>query len=129
MEKVTCELYLEGISGSRKENSWQRAQLERRNGGVKAHVCFRDASSTEWLQHSVYGDGGWGVAGNKAENVGWSLSKRITECHAHNTRLDLLGNETTKALLMVCFSEVESGHDSICASKNKNCPGSNTKVI
>lgn len=38
----------------------QKSQLEKRHGGVKAHVCFGDASSSERLQHSVYGDGGYG---------------------------------------------------------------------
>lgn len=54
MEKITCELYLEGFAGSRNENFWQRAQFEKRHGGVKAHMCFREASNSEGLQHSVY---------------------------------------------------------------------------
>lgn len=34
------------------------------------------------------------MAGNESSYVCWSLSKRITKCHAENIRLNLLGNET-----------------------------------
>lgn len=77
-----------------------------------------DASSSEWLPHSVHGDGGCGGGRKSTEKVDWSLSKRITEHHVI-IQDDFLGNKTIKSLLMVCFLEVESRHDFICASEIK----------
>jgi hypothetical protein len=56
---------LEGISGSRKEYTYQKAQLEKRRGGVKAHVCFgmraaQDGYNTVYVEME-----GVAVAGNQ----------------------------------------------------------------
>ena len=56
---------LEGISGSRKEYSCQKSQLEKRRGGVKAHVCFGMQAAQNGY-HTVYMEmEGVAVAGNQ----------------------------------------------------------------
>lgn len=57
VNKHVWKEFLEAV----KENSWQEAQLEKRHGGVKAHVCFGMQAAQN----------GYNTVYMEMEGVGW----------------------------------------------------------